>query len=151
MCFLAPVGAATLDAAMTLTRGSIAGNPRDASGVLSFKGIPYAAAPVGNLRWKAPQPVQPRKNFREATQYGAHCRTSTAFAGHVSNGNPDGSGLARWPAYKDAGSQVLHLGNVIQAGPEEVTARFELLDKFRVNGMFTPPQQQFKNRPHGYF
>ena len=30
----------------------------DESGIKTFKGVPFAAPPVGNLRWKAPQPVQ---------------------------------------------------------------------------------------------
>jgi para-nitrobenzyl esterase len=41
-----------------------------ASGIHEFKGIPYAAPPVGARRWQAPQPVQPWTNVRPATQFG---------------------------------------------------------------------------------
>ncbi|MBF2025601.1 MAG: carboxylesterase family protein [Oscillatoriales cyanobacterium C42_A2020_001] len=41
--------------------------------VISFKGIPYAAPPVGNLRWRSPQPVQPWSGVRQATKYGNDC------------------------------------------------------------------------------
>ena len=34
-----------------------------------YRGIPYAAPPVGNLRWKPPQPVTPWKGIRECTEY----------------------------------------------------------------------------------
>ena len=41
--------------------------------LLVFKGIPYAAPPVGPLRWKAPQPVAPWTVVREARGFGAAC------------------------------------------------------------------------------
>lgn len=39
----------------------------------SFKGIPYAEPPVGNLRFRAPVPVQPWSGIRQTTKYGANC------------------------------------------------------------------------------
>ncbi|WP_416673990.1 carboxylesterase family protein [Egbenema bharatensis] len=41
--------------------------------VLSFKGIPYAAPPVNELRWQAPQPVAPWEGVRPAIEYGDDC------------------------------------------------------------------------------
>ena len=34
-----------------------------------YRGIPYAAPPVGDLRWKPPQPVTPWENVRECTTF----------------------------------------------------------------------------------
>ena len=41
--------------------------------ILSFKGVPYAAAPVGDLRWRPPQAVKPWSGVRPAADYGADC------------------------------------------------------------------------------
>lgn len=42
-------------------------------GVASFKGIPYAAPPVGELRWRPPQPAAHWSEVRQATRYGSDC------------------------------------------------------------------------------
>lgn len=43
------------------------------NGVAVFRGIPYAAAPVGALRWKQTVPPDPRPGISDATQFGAAC------------------------------------------------------------------------------
>jgi para-nitrobenzyl esterase len=40
---------------------------------VAFLGVPYAAPPVGDLRWKPPQPVTPWTGMRRATKFGAAC------------------------------------------------------------------------------
>jgi para-nitrobenzyl esterase len=46
-----------------------------------FKGVPYAAAPVGELRWKAPQPVRPWKGVRVADHFGDICMQNSQVPG----------------------------------------------------------------------
>lgn len=43
---------------------------QEASGVYAYKGIPFAQAPVGKLRWREPQPAQNWSGTRQATQFG---------------------------------------------------------------------------------
>lgn len=42
-------------------------------GIVSYQGIPFAASPVGDLRWKAPQPVASWTGERAATESGPSC------------------------------------------------------------------------------
>ena len=48
------------------------------SAVRSFKGIPFAQAPVGDLRWKEPQPVKNWTGVRNAGQFGPRCMQVTS-------------------------------------------------------------------------
>ena len=45
----------------------------DSNGVTVYLGIPYAAPPVGMLRWRPPQPVAPWKGVRQADKFGDSC------------------------------------------------------------------------------
>ena len=47
--------------------------------VVIFKGIPFAAPPVGELRWKEPQPVSSWKGVRKATEFGARCMQARIY------------------------------------------------------------------------
>src|SRR5271169_2464526 len=49
--------------------GTVLGKPDKPVNV--FRGIPYAAPPVGDLRWKPPQPVAPWLGIRECTRFSA--------------------------------------------------------------------------------
>ena len=49
--------------------------------VRAFLGIPYAAPPVGALRWRPPQPVRPWTGVRACTRFGASCPQSGAPIG----------------------------------------------------------------------
>jgi para-nitrobenzyl esterase len=62
---------AQTDPTVQVTGGQIRGRALKAGAV--FKGIPFAAAPVGDLRWKPPMPVKPWRSVRDAGEYGATC------------------------------------------------------------------------------
>ncbi len=53
--------------------GEIQGSFEADGEIAVFKGIPYAAAPVGELRWKPPQPVIPWEEIRDATEFQSIC------------------------------------------------------------------------------
>ncbi len=70
--YLRAVSAAdTHNPRIELDTGVVQGVVQD--GIESFKGIPFAAPPVEDLRWRPPQPVQSWKGVRKADSYGADC------------------------------------------------------------------------------
>ena len=44
-----------------------------------FLGIPFAAPPVGPLRWKPPQPAAKWHGMRQATSFGSRCMQQEPF------------------------------------------------------------------------
>ena len=71
-------GAAEADRVKT-TGGVVEGAGRLPSGVRAFKGIPYAAAPVGELRWRPPQPSKGWEGVRRAEKFGPRCMQHPVF------------------------------------------------------------------------
>lgn len=68
---LLPPTAAPSGPPVTVRDGTLAGASEN--GVFAFKGIPYAAPPVGNLRWMPPRPAAAWSGVREARAYGHDC------------------------------------------------------------------------------
>jgi para-nitrobenzyl esterase len=59
-----------MDDVVTVDSGRLRGISSSDGGVRSFLGVPYAAPPVGDLRWRPPQPVRAWSGIRDATAYG---------------------------------------------------------------------------------
>ena len=63
--------------------GTIEGTTGDEATVRIFRGVPFARPPVGDLRWKAPQPVRAWAEVRKATEFGARCMQSPVYSDMV--------------------------------------------------------------------
>jgi para-nitrobenzyl esterase len=72
LCLLAAGTAFAADQVKT-ANGVLESTAAPKDGVRSFKGIPFATAPVGDLRWKEPQPVKNWTDVRNADQFGPRC------------------------------------------------------------------------------
>jgi para-nitrobenzyl esterase len=68
----AMLAAAQTDPVVAVTGGRIRGRMTSDGGA-AFKAIPYAHPPLGDLRWRDPQPVEPWEGVRDAGQFAAAC------------------------------------------------------------------------------
>jgi len=91
-----------------LDSGSVSGNPVDDFGVRAFKGIPFAAPPVGDLRWRAPQPAAHWDGVRKAEQFASNCTAG--------GGGGRGGGKGKGPGGGDKGPAPAKAA-VAPAGP----------------------------------
>jgi len=64
---------AALSAPIKVEGGLVSGVPGRNPSLTVFKGIPFAAPPVGPLRWRGPQPLQPWDGVRKAESFSASC------------------------------------------------------------------------------
>ncbi|HVQ29102.1 MAG TPA: carboxylesterase family protein, partial [Vicinamibacteria bacterium] len=62
-----------------VTGGVIEGTVGSDPTVRVFRGVPFAAPPVGALRWKAPHPVEPWTGVRKADEWGTRCMQGPMF------------------------------------------------------------------------
>ncbi len=67
-------------------KGSVEGVVED--GITSFKGIPFVAPPVGELRWREPQPAAAWESVRKADAYGKACIQSVDTMIEAGGGDP---------------------------------------------------------------
>jgi para-nitrobenzyl esterase len=103
---LAPLAAPAAGPAVEIESGALAGASAD--GVASFRGIPYAAPPVGELRWRAPQPAPAWEGVREATAFGHDCMQV-----------PEPADAAPPGTVPDEDCLVLNVWRPAEAAPEE--------------------------------
>src|SRR5690606_24578975 len=115
----AAAGAATAISAsqpLQLAQGMIQGAAGKVDGVTVFKNIPFAAPPVGNLRWAQPQPASGWQGVRDGTSYGDVCVQNPApqrFPPNAATDTPNFTGMSEdclnlniWTPAKRAGENL---------------------------------------------
>ena len=70
---------ATAAAQVKTTAGRVEGTASEDGRVRVFKGIPFAAAPTGERRWKAPAPVAPWTDVKKTVAFGPRCAQGRIF------------------------------------------------------------------------
>lgn len=82
--------------------GAVRGEGAD---VVAFRGIPYAAPPIGQLRWRAPAEAKPWSGVRDATRFGPRCPQPTGAGDPVAI-NEDCLTLNVWTPARSADQRL---------------------------------------------
>jgi para-nitrobenzyl esterase len=81
LCLAASMSPAAVPDMVKTDAGRVKGTAAD--GVTAFKGIPFAAPPVGVLRWKSPEPAPHWKGVLEAAWFGPRCMQTNVYGDMV--------------------------------------------------------------------
>ena len=92
---------------LTVEGGKIKGVLTDSTNVMVYKGIPYAAPPVGNLKLKPPQPVVPWRGVKIADTFSKICPQA---------GSPPGTFCGTNSLERDPGSERTVSISILSAG-----------------------------------
>lgn len=100
-----PVNAALADITEAkVTGGAVSGVVND--GISVFKGIPFAAPPVGDLRWKAPAPVKAWSGVKQADAFAKACMQAPNTQGNTAPVSEDCLYLNVWTPAKAANAKL---------------------------------------------
>ncbi|KAJ5946126.1 hypothetical protein N7454_002965 [Penicillium verhagenii] len=87
---------------VALNGGTLQGQPRSDSGILEFLGIPYAAPPVGDLRWKSPEAAPRFNGTISAKEFGASCYNAELGAPSLGSTSEDCLKVNVWTGAQDS-------------------------------------------------
>ncbi|NWK96360.1 carboxylesterase [Sphingobium lactosutens] len=87
-----------------IAQGRLRGTTED--GVTAFKGVPFAQPPVGDLRWRAPQPIARWQGVRDASQYGHDCMQLPFPSDAAPLGTPPAEDCLYINVWKPAGAKA---------------------------------------------
>jgi para-nitrobenzyl esterase len=96
--------ASPLTATVEVTGGAIEGVEKD--GIFTYKGIPFAAPPVGDLRWKAPAPLQPWTGVKKVNAFCDACMQAANSMGNTAPVNEDCLYLNVWTPAKKTDEKI---------------------------------------------
>ena len=108
LALLASVPLRALEEPVKIETGLVSGTADGSEGVRAFKGIPFAPPPVGELRWKPPQPAKPWQGVRACAEFGPWCpqpKSAVGFPGGTSF-SEDCLSLNIWTAAKTANDKL---------------------------------------------
>jgi para-nitrobenzyl esterase len=102
--FAGACGSPSLTTTVDVTGGAIEGIEQD--GIFTYKGIPFAVPPVGDLRWKAPAPVQPWTDVKKTDAFAPACMQAANSMGNTAPVSEDCLYLNVWTPAKKQGEKL---------------------------------------------